>query len=169
MAASKQLDPTIFPIDIDGLIRHYEMIHQNEGIVEDSPQIINKLLDRLGWKVPRLKRKVMTFLELTDNIKNFLKEKEIRIAEELATGAKVKSMDRTEAKYLIEAALSSFDCRIQNRRLKKKDIDTYLGYSTRTMRVQQSIYKDNLSKPGTKENRIYTDLRRELESLTAQE
>ena len=145
------------------------MIHQNEGIVEDSPQIINKLLDRLGWKVPRLKRKVMTFLELTDNIKNFLKEKEIRIAEELATGAKVKSMDRTEAKYLIEAALSSFDCRIQNRRLKKKDIDTYLGYSTRTMRVQQSIYKDNLSKPGTKENRIYTDLRRELESLTAQE
>lgn len=169
MAASKQLEPTLFPVDIDGLVRHYEMIHQNEGIVEDSPLIINQLLDRLGWKVPRLKRKVKTFLELTDNIKIYLKEKEIRIAEELATGAKVKSMDRTEAKYLIEVALSSFDCRIQNRRLKKKDIDTYLGYSTRTMRVQQSIYKDNLSKPGTKENRIYTELRRELESLTAQE
>ena len=151
MAASKQLELTLFPVDIDGLVRHYEMIHQNEGIVEDSPLIINQLF------------------ELTDNIKIYLKEKEIRIAEELATGAKVKSMDRTEAKYLIEAALSSFDCRIQNRRLKKKDIDTYLGYSTRTMRGQQSIYKDNLSKPGTKENRIYTDLRRELESLTAQE
>lgn len=169
MAASKQLELTLFPLDIDGLVRHYEMIHQNEGIVEDSPQIINKLLDRLRWKVPRLKRKVKTFLELTDNIKKFLKEKEIRIAEELANGAKVKSMDRTEAKYLIEATLSSFDCRIQNRRLKKKDIDTYLGYSTRTMRVQQRIYKDNLSKQGTIENRIYTDLRRELESLTAQE
>lgn len=109
------------------------------------------------------------FSRINRQHKKYLKEKEIRIAEELATGAKVKSMDRTEAKYLIEAALSSFDCRIQNRRLKKKDIDAYLGYSTRTMRVQQSIYKDNLSKLGTKENRIYTDLRRELESLTAQE
>ena len=145
------------------------MIRQNEGFVEDSPLIINQLLDRLGWKVPRLKRKVQTFLELTNDIKIFLQEKEIKIAEELAHGAKVKSMDINEAKYLIEAALSNFDCRIDNRRLKKKDIDAYLGYSARTMRAQQSIYKDNIFKEGTIEYKIVNDLRRELESLTAQE
>lgn len=169
MAASKQLEATFFPVNIDGLIRHYKMIHQNEGLVEDSPLIINQLLEKLGWKVPRLKRKVKTFLELTDNIKNYLKEKEKQIAEELASGVRVKSMDSNEAKYLIEATLSGFDCRIQNRRLKKKDIDIYLGYSARTMRSQQSIYKDKLFKEETIEYKIVNDLRRELASLTAQE
>ncbi|ROS91739.1 hypothetical protein EEL34_01375 [Muribaculaceae bacterium Isolate-039 (Harlan)] len=78
-------------------------------------------------------------------------------------------MDCSAAKYIIEATLSSFECRIANRRLNKKEADEFLGYSSRTMRDQQRIYKDRILNPKTFEHQIFTELRRELESLTAQD
>ena len=168
MTDSKQLEQA-FPLNIDGLVKHYEMTLQREGFLEDSPFIINQLLEKLGWKVPRLKRKVHVYIELTGDIKKHLKEKESCLAQKLARGSKIKSMDCSAAKYIIEATLSSFECRIANRRLNKKEADEFLCYSSRTMRDQQRIYKDRILNPKTFEHQIFTELRRELKSLTAQD
>lgn len=44
-----------------------------------------------------------------------------------------------------------------------------LGYNSKTMYNQRDLHDDKIRGKETIESKIYTDLRRELENLTAQE
>lgn len=87
MTDSKQLEQA-FPLNIDGLVKHYEMTLQREGFLEDSPFIINQLFEKLGWKVPRLKRKVHVYIELTGDIKKTIKREREKYSKKISTRLK---------------------------------------------------------------------------------
>lgn len=151
--------------DVDGLKQFYDMVRQKEGHPEESTKIINQLLLKAGFEKVRLKRSQRSVLELNDNIKKYTEQKEIEIASSIARGfnaKKIKSMDISKARYLIEAALMKFDCHIENRHLCKKQIDEWLGYSSRTMRVQQQLFGKEIYVQGTEESKILAEIYNDL-------
>ena len=70
---------------------------------------------------------------------------------------------------MIEKALWEIGQQRGDTSFTKKSIDMVLGYNSKTMYNQRDSHEDKIRDKGAIENRIYTDLRRELESLTAQE
>ena len=55
-----------------------------------------------------------------------------------------------------------FDCHIENRHLCKKQIDEWLGYSSRTMRVQQQLFGKEIYVQGTEKSKILAEIYNDL-------
>lgn len=146
----------------------------------DVKNIINPLLDRLGFMPARKKRTAAPKLGLSNDLINLIKEREKTLSVEIARINNAKTitvrkkvspskMDKSEAKYMIEKALWEIGQQRGDNSFTKKSIDMVLGYNSKTMYNQRDLHEDKIRNKDTIENRIYTDLRRELERLTAQE
>lgn len=135
-----------------------------EGLSEKI--VLEKLLHRLGYKMPRLTRRNKRSLEFNQTLIKRIKEKDEEITERIKEGRKVVRMDRNKAHYLIETALMKFKCTMAGRTLKKKDIDGIFGYCDRTMRYQQVSYRDKVLCSGTTEYKIVEEIYEELASYS---
>lgn len=104
---------------------------------------------------------------LNKKLKIFLKQKEEEIIEKLKCKNVPVSMDRTSARYIIRAALCNYCCGENQRKIKKNDVDQFLGYCGRTMRLQQNILEDKILSPDSesKERKIYLELCSDLEQF----
>lgn len=152
---------------------------QKPGNNVDESQIINKLLDRLGFMPARRKRTQAPKLEMPDNIKESIKAIEEKLildiaavnGEKVITKRKKKAptkIDKSEARYMIEAALLENGQQRGDKRFTKRNIDGLLGYNLKTMYNQKDIYEEIIKTEGTIENKLYNITRGELERLTAQ-
>lgn len=153
------------PCDIDGLAQFFNMVRYNGERPERSTKIINQLLLKLGFETVRLKPQHRPKLNLNDDIKLYTEQKGKEIANRIANaihGKNVKSMDVSKARYLIESALMKFECYIDNRRLCKKQLDEWLGYSSRTMRVQQYAHGEKIDNEELEEYRIIAEIHEDL-------
>lgn len=149
-------------------MQFYKMVRHQEKYPEKSTKIINQLLLKLGFETVRLKRQHRSKLDLNDNIKNYSKQKEKEIASRIAKashGKNVKSMDISEARLLIETAFMRFECYLDNRRLCKKQIDEWLGYSSRTMRDQKRIFSERIENTESDEFRLVAEISDDLINL----
>lgn len=154
----------------DKIANMIQEVCDSENISEE--QILTNVLERFGFKKPKLERQVP--LKLTEDIKKKLNEKIKEIAEKIAAEnhSKVKRrkigpniMDRSLAQYIIEYTLLNYDCMIDGRKARKKDVDAFMGFSERTMREQQKKYKLTIKKSHTLENKIYTELLKQIDTL----
>lgn len=152
---------------------------QKTGNNVDESQIINQLLDRLGYMPARRKRKQAPKLEMPDDIKHNIKAIEEKLILKVAAvnGEKVITLrrkkaptkiDKSEARYMIEVALLEIGKQRGDKRFTKKNIDNLLGYNEKTMYNQRVLDKIILKNNESIEHKIYTTLRGELASLTAQ-
>lgn len=153
-----------YTLDINGLYEHYVAVRHAQGLSEDETELLTSLSCLLGHGNIKL-TKQKPRLDLNDDLKNFLIKKQQDISKTLSQNSKtVKIQDRSLAQYLIEATLFCFECFKDNSQMRKKDIDDYLGFKSRTMRVQQSIYKEKLFKVTTPEYKEYTALKEEIKN-----
>lgn len=141
--------------------------------------IINPLLDQLGFMPVRQKRTAAPKLELPDDIISLIKDTENFLIQVIAAinrdaikserrSKKATKIDKSEARYMIEEALYEIGQQRGDKRFTRKNIDELLGYNSKTMYNQSLIYETFLKDEGTIEYELYTDLRGELASLTAQ-
>lgn len=142
--------------------------------IEQIPEehIIYLVLERLGYRIPELERQVK--LELTEDTIEKLNQKIKEISKRIAKAEVPKTnrrykgpniMDRSRAQYIVEYTLMSIDCRKDGKRVKKKDVDSIMGFSNRTMRAQQSLYKEIILTPNTLENQLYIELQNYLAEI----
>ena len=164
---------------VESLLCQIKDFCQKAGSNVDVKKIINPLLDQLGFMPVRQKRTAAPKLELPDDIINSIKAKEEELInkvaavnrENLITKRKRKKptkIDRSEAFYMIEVALIEIGHKLGDRRFTKHNIDMLLGYNQKTMYNQRVLYDTNIKTEGTIENKLFTELRGELASLTAQ-
>lgn len=141
--------------------------------------IINPLLDKFGFMPARPKKPKMPRLEFPDNIIAQIKEKEKNLKIKLTELNLKKTVivrrknckekkDESEAKYMIEMALIEIGQYRADARYTKSNIDRLLGYCEKSMYNQRDIYTEIIKTENSEENKLYTQLRGELESLTAQ-
>lgn len=148
--------------NLEGLFHFYDLVCQEEGISRESTIIINQLLERIECEPAKSKRRK---IDLTDNTIKKIKKEANPIAGEIDVEFKPREIDglkgkfKSKARYLVEAALMSFDCYRDGKKLDKYEIDKLLGFSARTMRVQQQIYLRDLLNKETNEYKIYQNLR----------
>lgn len=161
------------------LIKQIDDFRKNAGNNVDVEKIINPLLDQLGFMPARKKRTAAPKLELPDDTINSIKEKEEILINEVAAVNREKietkrkpkkptKIDRSVACYMIEAALIEIGHERGDRRFTKQNIDILLGYNAKNMYNQRKLYKTNIITEGTIEHKLFTEVRGELESLTAQ-
>ena len=149
---------------IDGLQKLLMATCMKEGQTERK--VLERLLYAQGYLQPRLKRRQLK-VKLTEELKNFLKQKEEDIANQFKTRAHPVSMDYTIARYIIRTALENYDSYETGRSFKKKEIDQFLGYCSRTMRLQQQMTENSISNPSgnSKERKIFWELCSDLEQF----
>ena len=175
---SNSLEVEFAPV-VESLLSQINDFCQKAGNNVDVKKIINQLLDRLGFMPVRQKRTAAPKLELSDDALNSIKAKEEELinkvaavnSEKLITKRKRKKptkIDRSEAFYMIEVALFEIGHNRGDRRFTKHNIDMLLGYNQKTMYNQRDLYETNIKTEGTIENKLFTELRGELDSLTAQ-
>lgn len=164
---------------IESLYSQIVDLVQKTGNNVDKSQIINQLLDRLGFMPARRKRTQAPKLEMPDNIKDSIKAIEDKLildiaavnGEKVITTRKKKAptkIDKSEARYMIETALLVIGQQRGDKRFTKKNIDTLLGYNEKTMYNQRDLCETNIKTEGTIEYKLFTEVRGELERLTAQ-
>lgn len=153
-----------FAPGIDGLQRLIVATSFQERQSEEK--VLERLLISLGYSKPKLIRPQLK-VKLNNNLKNFLKQKEEEIIDKLKCKEVPVSMDRTTAHYIIRTALCCFCCDETSKKLKKNDVDKFLGYCGRTMRLQQNIWEDKILNPDSesKERKIYLELCGDLEQF----
>ncbi len=132
---------------------------------QSEEEVLEKLLEIMGYK-PNLNRPQLR-VKLNDNLKTFLKQKEEEIIDKLKCKKVPISMDRTTARYIIRTALCNHCCDETEKKLKKNDVDKFLGYCGRTMRIQQNNSEDKILNPDSesKERKIYLELCSDLEQF----
>lgn len=163
---------------VEKLLSQINDICQKADNNVDVKTIINPLLDRLGFMPARRKRTAALKLELPDDIIKSIKAKETELIDEVAAVNSEKlitlrkrknptKIDKSEARYMIEAALLVIGQQRGDKRFTKKNIDILLGYNEKTMYNQRDLYETNIKTEGTIEYKLFTEVRGELASLTA--
>ena len=175
---SNSLEVEFAPV-VESLLSQINDFCQKAGNNVDVKKIINPLLDRLGFMPVRQKRTAAPKLGLSNDLIDFIKEREKTLSIEIARINNAKTvtvrkkvspskMDKSEAKYMIEKALWEIGQQRGDKSFTKKSIDMLLGYNQKTMYNQRDLYETNIKTEGTIENKLFTELRGELDSLTAQ-
>lgn len=175
---SNSLGVEVAPV-VESLLSQINDICQKAGNNVDVKKIINPLLDQLGFMPARQKRTALPKLELPDDTINSIKDKEEELINEVAAvnrerlitkrkRNKPTKIDRSEARYMIEAALVEIGKTRGDKRFTKQNVDVLLGYNQKSMYNQRDLYETIIKTKGTIEYKLYTKLRGELESLTAQ-
>lgn len=163
---------------VESLLSQINDVCQKAGNDVDVKTIINPLLDQLGFMPARQKRLAAPKLELPDDIKRLIKDKEKFIIQVIAAvnrdaikserrRKKATKIDKSETRYMIETALYEIGQQRGDKRFTRKNIDEQLGYNSKTMYNQRLVYVTLLKKEGTVEYELYTELRGELANLTA--
>lgn len=153
-----------FAPGIDGLQRLIAATSFQERQSEEK--VLERLLISLGYSKPKLIRPQLK-VKFTNELKNFIRRKEEEITNKLKYKEVPVSMDRTTARYIIRTALCCFCCDEIRKKLKKNDVDKFLGYCGRTMRLQQNIWEADILNPfsESKERKIYLELCSDLEQF----
>lgn len=118
--------------NVKALFDSTDAVLKNEGV--SIKKFVDELLSRHGYCLPRLyKIKDEKRLFLDDDVKTKLEE-----YEKEEKGLQRKSV----MQYVIYCALKSFVCYNKGKKLTKKEIADFLGYSDRTMRDMQRDYEE---------------------------
>ena len=153
-----------FAPGIDGLKRLIVATSFQER--QSEKKVLERLLVSLGYYMPKLIRPQLK-VTLNNELKKFLKQKEKEITDKLKCKKVPVSMDRTAARYIIRTALCNFCCDENSKKIKKNDVDSFLGYCGRTMRIQQNIWETDILNPNSesKERKIYLEICNDLEKF----
>lgn len=153
-----------FAPGIDGLKRLIAATSLEER--QSEKKVLERLLVSLGYYVPKLIRPQLK-VKLNNELKIFLKQKEEEITNKLKCKNLPVSMDRTTARYIIRTALCNYCCDENKKKIKKNDVDQFLGYCGRTMRLQQNIWEADILSPDSKskERKIYLELCSDLDNF----
>ncbi len=157
-------DKPAFAPGIDGLKRLIAATSFKER--QSEKKVLERLLVSLGYYKPKLIRPQLK-VKLNNELKNYLGKKEEEITNKLKEKKVPVSMDRTSARYIIRTALCNYCSDETEKKLKKNDVDKFLGYCGRTMRIQQNNSEDKILNPDSKskERKIYLELCSDLEQF----
>lgn len=153
-----------FAPGIDGLKRLIAATSFHERQSEEK--VLERLLVSLGYYRPKLIRPQLK-VKLNNELKNYLRRKEEEITNKLKEKNVPVSMDRTFARFIVRTALCNYCCAENRKKLKKNDVDKFLGYCGRTMRIQQNNSEDKILNPDSesKERKVYLELCSDLEQF----
>lgn len=178
MLVPKSVEEKAAPV-VERIRKQIDDFCQETGDIEDVKEFfINQLLDGYGYMPSRCKKRTPK-LVIPDDIIKLIKEKEKKLKIKLIEINSNKTVtvrrrsckakkDESEAQYMIETALIEIGQYRADARYTKSNIDRLLGYCEKSMYNQRDIYKEIIKTENSEENKLYTQLRRELESLTAQ-
>lgn len=148
---------------LDGLRRLVEATCKKEG--QSERKVLERLLTDSGYQIPKLMIRPRLKVNFNDNFKNYLIKKETEIKEKVKRNP--YSMCGASAQYIIRTALCNYCCFENDRKIRKTDVDRFLGYCERTMQLQQSRIGETVLDPysETKERKIYQEFCSDLEKF----
>lgn len=161
MAETKQ--PEVVP-GVADLRRFVEAICKKEG--QSERKILEGLLTDLGYKIPKLTIRPQLTVKFNSNFKNFLRQKETEIKNRVKRKDPY-SLCGSAAQYIIRTALCNHCCFENNKRIKKYEVDRFLGYCERTMLLQQKSLRNTVLDPysESKERKIYQEFCSDLKEF----
>ncbi len=150
--------------DVECLKQLVEATCKKEG--QSERKILEELLRNLGYQVPELTIRPQLTVTFNINFKDFLKQKETEIKERVKRKDPY-SLCSAAAQYIIRTALCNHCCFKNKKKIKKADVDRYLGYCERTMQLQQRSLGNTVLNPysESKERKIYKEFCSDLEKF----